>query len=98
MRPRRRPQRMKSALFPKGEYVMNKQFFLNAALLISLLGPATVIAQTSGRPDGMRFVPDVPGQFRALTERADALGLHRGTSTNPTSCRHYQGLVRVDEI
>lgn len=74
---------------------MNKQIFLKGALLISFIG-STVSAQTSGRRDGMRFVPDVPGQFRALTERADALGLHRGTSTNPTSCRHYQGLVRVD--
>ena len=74
---------------------MNKQTLLKAGLLISLIAPAKS-ALKQGSSDGMRFVPDVPSQFRALTERADALGLHRGTSTNPTSCRHYQGLVRVD--
>lgn len=75
---------------------MNKQILLKAALLISFMVPAPVSAQISERRDRMRFVPDVPGQFKALTQRADALGLHRGNSTNPTSCRHYQGLVRVD--
>ena len=75
---------------------MNKQIFLKAALLISFMVPSPVSAQTTERRDGMRFVPNVPDQFKALTERADALGLHRGNSTNPTSCRHYQGLVRVD--
>jgi hypothetical protein len=75
---------------------MNKRTFLKAALLISLLAPSTVIAQTSGRDDGLRFVPDVPGQFRALTERADPLGFNVGGSPNPSHCKHYQAITRVD--
>jgi PKD domain len=67
-----------------------------AMLMISFLGLAPVSAQTSDRPDGMRFVPDVPGQFRALTERADALGIYKGGSPNPSSCKHYQAMTRVD--
>ena len=80
---------------------MNKQISLKAALLISLMLPAPVIAQTSERRDGMRFVPDVLGQFRALTERADALGLDPRTSTggespDPSKCKHYQAITRAD--
>ncbi len=70
--------------------------FLKTALLISLLGLAAANAQLSDRPDGMRFVPDVPAQFQALTERADALGFHIGSSPDPSTCKHYQGMVRVD--
>ena len=43
----------------------------------------------------IRFVPDVAGQFDALTERPDPLGFYRGSSPDPTSCKHYQGMVRV---
>src|SRR5829696_2475582 len=75
---------------------MNKRTFLKAALLVSLLLPSTVSAQTSERADGMRFVPDVEGQFRALTERADPLGFHVGGSPNPSTCKHYQAITRVD--
>ena len=75
---------------------MNKQAFLKAAVLISFLGPSVVIAQQSDRPDGMRFVPDVPGQFGALTERADALGFHISTTPDPSACKHYQAITRVD--
>jgi len=39
----------------------------------------------------VRYVPDVVGQFNAFTVRPDALGFFRGTSPNPTSCKHYQG-------
>ena len=44
----------------------------------------------------MRFVPDVMNQFRDLTERADALGFHLGESPDPSTCRHYQAIMRVD--
>ncbi|MDO8631135.1 MAG: hypothetical protein Q7R41_11645 [Phycisphaerales bacterium] len=73
-----------------------KQMSLKAALLISFLGLAPVSAQTSDRPDGMRFLPDVPGQFASLTERADALGFHISSSPNPSACKHYQAITRVD--
>jgi hypothetical protein len=75
---------------------MNLRDVLKLALLISLLAPAPVRSQTSGRDDGMRFVPDVEGQFGSLAARPDPLGLHIGTSPNPSSCKHNQGLVRVD--
>ena len=75
---------------------MIKQTFLKAALLISLLAPAHASAQDGGGPGGVRFVPDVPGQFRALTERADPLGFHVGGSPNPSHCKHYQAMTRVD--
>ena len=52
--------------------------------------------QQSTRPDGMRFVPDVSGQFGALTERGEPLAMWRGASPNPNPCRHYQAIQRVD--
>lgn len=58
-------------------------------LLITLASLAQSRADTP-------FVPDVTGQFDALTERPDALGFYRGASPDPTACKHYQGLVRVD--
>jgi hypothetical protein len=44
----------------------------------------------------MRFVPDVQSQFLALTKRADAMGLHIDSSPNPSACKHYQSITRVD--
>jgi hypothetical protein len=41
-------------------------------------------------------VPDVPEQFRALTPRPEAMGFHIGVSPDPSSCKHYQGIARVD--
>ncbi len=35
-------------------------------------------------------------QFQALTELADPLGFHRSTTPNPSQCRHYQAITRVD--
>lgn len=42
------------------------------------------------------LVPDVVGQFKALTERADPLGFHIGESPDPSTCKHYQGLARIE--
>ena len=42
------------------------------------------------------LVPDVVGQFNALTERADPLGFHIGESPDPSTCKHYQGLARIE--
>lgn len=73
-----------------------KAQFLTAAALASLLIPLPAGAQQSDRADGMRFVPNVIEQFEALTELADPLGLHRSTTPNPSQCRHYQAITRVD--
>ena len=56
---------------------MNKQMFLKAAILISFLGLTPVRAQTSDRPDGMWFIPDVLGKFLAL----------RPSTTRRVQCR-----------
>ncbi len=74
---------------------MIRQIISRASFVI-LLASTIVNAQVSDRPDGMRFVPDVPGQFSSLTERADALGFHIGSTPNPSACRHYQAITRVD--
>jgi hypothetical protein len=75
---------------------MKIQTFLKAAAIASLLAPPSAGAQQSDRADGMRFVPNVIEQFQALTERADPLGFHISTTPNPSMCRHYQAITRVD--
>lgn len=42
----------------------------------------------------VNYAPDVVGQFNALSERADALGFGIGPASDPSACRHYQGLAR----
>ena len=69
---------------------------LNALLLVIITVVATT-AQTSDRPDGMRFVPDPINQVFYLNQYADALGLNITTTPNPSACRHYQGLVRTED-
>ena len=42
------------------------------------------------------FVPNVVEQFNALTQRADPIGFHIGESPDPSLCKHYQGLARIE--
>lgn len=74
-------------------YLIRRTFSLLAFILL-LSGSA--IAQSSDRRDGMRFVPNVQSQFHDLTERADAMGLHITTTPDPSTCKHYQGMVRAE--
>ena len=76
----------------RGFAIMN---VLVCSLIASLWVPSAR-AQSSDRPDGMRFVPDVYQQFTHLTERPEALGLHKTNTPDPTQCHHYQGMTRVD--
>src|SRR5262245_26906023 len=71
---------------------------LYAALfaLPALPGALPARAQETGRPDGMVFLPDVYGQFRLLARAAQPLGYHISTTPNPSLCRHYQGIQRVN--
>ena len=64
------------------------------ALILLLTGAA--IGQTSDRRDGMRFVPNVQSQFHDLTIRADGFGLNITTTPDPSTCKHYQGMVRAE--
>lgn len=77
---------------------VNKHLLRRSSSLLALilLLTGSVIGQTSGRRDGMRFVPNVQSQFSNLTEFADALGLHITTTPDPSTCRHYQGMVRAE--
>jgi len=41
------------------------------------------------------YAVDVQGQFDQLSIRPDALGFWPGNSPDPTSCKHYQGMLRM---
>lgn len=41
------------------------------------------------------FVPDVEAQFNALSFRPDPLGFDIGNSPDPTTCKHYEGIARL---
>lgn len=41
------------------------------------------------------FVPDVEAQFDALSYHPDPLGFDIGNSPDPTTCKHYEGIVRL---
>jgi hypothetical protein len=41
------------------------------------------------------FVPDVEAQFNALSYRPDALGFDIGQTVEPTTCKHYEGIARL---
>ena len=64
-----------------------------AAVLILTGTPLGAAAQ--GTEQTVRFVPDVVGQFTALTQRADAMGFEL-YGPDPSQCDHMQAIVRVD--
>jgi len=64
-----------------------------AAALILTGAPRGAAAQ--GTKQTVRFVPDVLGQFTALTQRADAMGFELN-GPDPSQCDHMQAIVRVD--
>jgi hypothetical protein len=43
----------------------------------------------------VHFVPDVEAQFNALSFRPDPLGFDIGNSPDPTTCKHYEGIARL---
>ncbi len=64
------------------------------AAVIILTGIASGAA-AQGTKQTVRFVPDVVGQFTALTQRADAMGFEL-YGPDPSQCDHHQAIVRVD--
>lgn len=76
------------------QFITSKHRSMRAQLLISAVGawPSLSVTQAA-RP--AEFVPDLEAQFAALSVRADPLGLHISTTPNPSSCKHYQAIVRV---
>lgn len=62
-----------------------------SAVLTALL--STLVAVAAG--SGPFYPPDVLNQFRALTDRADALGFNMNGAPDPTHCYHLQGISRT---
>lgn len=74
--------------------MIRRPFAYTTTIVFAALVGAAVPAQAQ-RP-ATWFVPDVLGQFNALSERADPMGFHIGESPNPSTCKHYQGLARIE--
>ena len=74
--------------------MFHRPFISRVSLLIPVLLGAAMPAHAQ-RPASW-FVPNVVEQFNALTDRADPLGFHIADSPNPSTCRHYQGLARLE--
>lgn len=74
---------------------MLRRFFMwaVAAFAVAAVCPSCAAA---GQDSAIRFVPDVEARFNALAVRVDPLGFHIGSSPNPSTCKHYQGLARVE--
>jgi hypothetical protein len=74
--------------------MFHRSFISRISLFIPVLLGAAVPAYAQ-RP-ATWVVPNVVEQFNALTERADPLGFDIVDSPNPSTCRHYQGLARLE--
>jgi hypothetical protein len=70
--------------------------FLSHPITFTLIAIVCAAAPAHAQRPASWFVPDVVGQFNALTQRADPLGFHIGDSPNPSTCKHYQGLARIE--
>ena len=65
----------------------------STVLLCLLLGGAF---EANAQHQSVRYLPNVPGQFNALTTRPDGMGFHMGAGPDPSACRHHQALVRTE--
>ncbi len=74
--------------------MFDRLFARITTLSVAALAVSAVPAQAQ-RP-ATWVVPDVVAQFNALAERADPLGFHIGDSPDPSHCKHYQGLTRIE--
>ena len=64
------------------------------ALAIAAFSVRDVSAQEPHQQ--VRFVPNVVGQFNALSSRPDPMGFHIGDGPDPSQCRHHQALIRTE--
>ncbi|HET8946798.1 MAG TPA: PKD domain-containing protein [Candidatus Polarisedimenticolia bacterium] len=67
---------------------------LLAVVASSLMAPAP--ARAEERADGFQFLKSVDNEWFNMTERAEPLGFHIGGSPDPSGCKHYQAIVRVN--
>ena len=70
--------------------------FLSRSVPFALTAVVCTAVPAHAQRPASWLVPDVVGQFNALTERADPLGFHIGESPDPSTCKHYQGLARIE--
>ena len=69
------------------------------AWIIGMLSVVAIGVRDAGAQEGqqkVRFLPNVFGQFNALSSRPDALGFHIGGGPDPSQCRHHQALIRTE--
>jgi hypothetical protein len=74
---------------------MNPRNLVRLVTFVLSASVGTAVPAHAQRP-AQWFVPDVIGQFNALTQRADPIGFHIGESPDPSTCKHYQGLTRIE--
>src|SRR5688500_20384988 len=74
--------------------MFHRPFISRISLLIPALLGAAVPAHAHRAATWV--VPNVVEQFNALTQRADPLGFDIVDSPNPSTCKHYQGLARLE--
>lgn len=67
--------------------------YLSRALLSAGIG--LILCVPGANAQQAPFVPDVVGQFNALSYRPDALGFDIGDTVEPTTCKHYEGIARL---
>ncbi|MGH9869674.1 MAG: hypothetical protein ACREAA_16105 [Candidatus Polarisedimenticolia bacterium] len=61
------------------------------AVVTALLSMTVAVAAGNGP----YYPPDVVGQLKALSDRADALGFRMNGAPDPTHCYHLQGIART---
>jgi hypothetical protein len=79
----------------RGSRVPGRIALLLVAAVIVSFG-VTAVPSNAATPAGQRFVPSVLGAFNGLSKRPDALAIGRPISRAGTTCKHYQGVVRVN--
>jgi hypothetical protein len=84
---------------------MKRRTFITCLAHVWWIAVAIVasVAESTAQPrTDVRFLPDVVTQFNALSVRPDPMGWDIGkrqqdeTMPDPTLCRHYEGIARVD--
>jgi PKD domain len=77
-------------------HVFQRRHLVSIIGVLAIVAFGTPCASAQELQQQVRFVPDVVGQFNALTRRPDALGFHIGGGPDPSQCRHHQALIRTE--
>ncbi len=74
--------------------VVNRRTLGSIITLLEIAAITTIVVR-HGSAQQVRFVPNVTGQFNALSSRPDPLGFHIGGGPDPSQCRHHQAIIRT---